>query len=645
MSNIIQKIRRYSADFETTSYSQYLIDNETRVWCWGIQLVEENATLDTVHVGKSINEFMSYCEELGTEQTQVYFHNLKFDGQFIISWLAFNGFEYDEELKGEKTYRHLITKEGQYYAITVRFNDLFLLTPKGKKRKDKNGNYKTKEVKIEFRDSLKKIPLPVERIAKAYGLETTKGDIDYNKYRHEGYNPSYDEWDYLKRDIFIVTQALYKNIIEGGMTKMTSSSDALASFKQSLSPDEKNPKKVNDYYRQWFPCLDSNVIKHDFFNGTYDEFIRRSYRGGWTYYNGDKPTIVGDGVVYDVNSLYPSVMQDCLLPFDKPIEFEGHYNELDEKTKKRYPLWIMKIHCQFEIKPEHLPCIQLKQNSRWVGTEYLKSSEDEMVTLYVTNVDWELINKQYDIFNPVYAGGVAFRGQVGIFDRYINHWKEVKEQATIDGNKGLRELSKLMLNSLYGKFGSNPKNITKQSYLNDDGVIQFKTVKGEDRDSEFTALSSFVTSYARRKTITSAQDNYHRFIYADTDSIHLRGKEIPTETDFFNIHDTKFGAWKCEMVFHRGKYIRAKTYLESPYENYNTKTGLWVTVENPNDINENTRKSDSLDIKCAGMPKACKDHVTFEEFEVNKTWEHGKLVPKIVKGGVVLYEQSFRIKE
>ena len=152
MSNISQKRRRYSADCETTSYSQYLIDNETRVWCWGIQLVEENATLDTVHVGKSINEFMSYCEELGTEQTQVYFHNLKFDGQFIISWLAFNGFEYDEELKGEKTYRHLITKEGQYYAITVRFNDLFLLTPKGKKRKDKNGHYKTKEVKIEFRD-------------------------------------------------------------------------------------------------------------------------------------------------------------------------------------------------------------------------------------------------------------------------------------------------------------------------------------------------------------------------------------------------------------------------------------------------------------------------------------------------------------
>ena len=64
---------------------------------------------------------------------------------------------------------------------------------------------------------------------------------------------------------------------------------------------------------------------------------------------------------------------------------------------------------------------------------------------------------------------------------------------------------------------------------------------------------SFTTAWARNKTIRSAQCNYERFYYADTDSIHLSGLAPPKENELFHIQDSDLGKWKCEMVFHKAK--------------------------------------------------------------------------------------------
>ena len=42
-----------------------------------------------------------------------------------------------------------------------------------------------------------------------------------------------------------------------------------------------------------------------------------------------------------------------------------------------------------------------------------------------------------------------FRGKVGLFERYINKWIKIKKQSEVSGNKGMRQIAKLMLNSLY----------------------------------------------------------------------------------------------------------------------------------------------------------------------------------------------------
>lgn len=48
------------------------------------------------------------------------------------------------------------------------------------------------------------------------------------------------------------------------------------------------------------------------------------------------------------------------------------------------------------------------------------------------------------------------RGKLHLFDKYIEKWSARKIQSKKDGNKGMYLYSKVMLNSLYGKFGLNP---------------------------------------------------------------------------------------------------------------------------------------------------------------------------------------------
>ena len=63
-------------------------------------------------------------ERLASHETvKVYFHNLKFDGEFIIYWLLHNGFEHreDSEDLDKDTFSTLISDMGQFYSIEICF--------------------------------------------------------------------------------------------------------------------------------------------------------------------------------------------------------------------------------------------------------------------------------------------------------------------------------------------------------------------------------------------------------------------------------------------------------------------------------------------------------------------------------------------
>lgn len=552
----------YTADFETTTDPA-----DCRVWAYGIC---EIGNPDNFQYGNSIDGFMEWAKK--EKKVTTYFHNLKFDGEFILCWLFEHGFKLvvDRRDLTDNTFTTLISDKGQFYSMEICFKR------RGKERES-----------LIIYDSLKILPFSVAAIAKGFNLPISKLEIDYHETREKGHELTRQEIDYLRNDVDIVARAL-NTLFEQGLTKMTQGSNALYDYKQTVGT--KN-------FNKWFPIPD------------YDSDIRQSYKGGFTYLNPKfKELDLSEGIVLDVNSLYPSVMYYQPLPYGEGIFFKGKY-----KPDKIYNLYVQMFTCQFELKPGYIPTIQLKNNLSFVPTQYLESSDGEDVTLCLTNVDLELFMEHYNVYNIEYHSGWKFKSTIGLFKDYIDKWNKVKMESTLNGNKAMRTLAKLMLNALYGKFALNP-NVQSKLPWYDNGVIKYKLGEKETREPIYIPVGTFITAWARYKTISSAQKVYDRFVYADTDSLHLVGTEIP---DMLEIDPVKLGAWKHESTFTRARFIRQKSYIEEI-------DGV-------------------LNITCAGMPDRCYQYVTWDNFHTGATYA-GKLGMAHVNGGIVLKDIPFSIK-
>ena len=253
----------YSADFETTTDL-----DDCRVWAWALCNVYEPT--DFIF-GNSVDSLMDFCAK--QRNLTLYFHNLKFDGEFILQWLFHNEFV---ELKGgrkeafiAKSFKTLISDMGQFYSIEICFS-----------------RNKSELHKVKILDSLKLLPFSIDEMAKTFGLPISKLTLDYRAKREIGHELTDEEKAYIKNDVAIAAMAL-KALFDMGLTKMTTASNALNEYKNL----------IGNHFRYWFPPPQ------------YDTEIRQACKGGFTYLSPrytDKD--VGKGIVLDVNSLYPAMM-------------------------------------------------------------------------------------------------------------------------------------------------------------------------------------------------------------------------------------------------------------------------------------------------------------------------------------------------
>lgn len=254
-------MKKFTADFETSTW----LPDESFVWAWALC---EIGNSEHVELGNSIETFMERIQK--EANPVILFHNLKFDGEFILYYLLKNGYTYTEKKERKsKTFSTLISDMGLFYQIEVYFEV-------GKKTK-----------KVTFLDSLKLINQSVDQIAKTFNIKEQKLSIDYNERRERGHILTHEEEEYIKHDVIIMAKAL-EELYSMGLTKMTAGSNALNDYKQIMSVN-----KFDKIYQKL----------------TYeaDKDLRQAYKGGFTYlnpiYEGDD---VGCGEVLDVNSLYPS---------------------------------------------------------------------------------------------------------------------------------------------------------------------------------------------------------------------------------------------------------------------------------------------------------------------------------------------------
>lgn len=480
-----------SSDFETT-----FDGTRARVWLADIC---DLTTFDHI----TVNSIQAWLQAvLDFDYGIIYFHNLKFDGTYILDYLLNNGFSWEDNKKDmvDNSVSGLISDVGSWY---------YLMIVSGGKT-------------VTIYDSLKKIPLSVANMARSYGLEMRKGEIDYNLPRGIGYEPTEEELAYIRNDTEIVAKCLNLKF-DQGLCKMTVAADAIYSYRKSVN----------------FETL--FVSKYWATHPTVDAFCRKAYFGGISWVN---PLIEGHEVknihVYDFNSMYPSVMLKYPYPVYYPARFRGCPHD-------GYPLYIAICSVDVELLPGCLPTLRDGRTGSWV-TEY--SGE-----LTLTSVDIDTAKQNYSGRIDVIEG-YCFRSETGVFENYISEWRRVKENTT----GGQRQIAKDMQNSLYGKFGTNPLR-AKRSVSLLDGKLKTTVLPYEEGPCINVSIAAFVTAYARQE-LSEGFHNASFVCYVDTDSLHI-GEYAGVKPSFNGPVDNRaYGHWKKEGEFVRGKYLRQKTYVE-----------------------------------------------------------------------------------
>lgn len=615
----------YAADFETAAD----IKTSTYVWAWGATKIKEQ--LEEPDYGTDILSFFGYSL---SNPGSYWFHNAKFDASFIVSFLLNNGFHYTTKKPvdmEDMQYSAIVNDQGQIYQVVYK-----VVADNGK------------EAVVKICNSALKIKGSIKKIGEMLGT-ISKGEIAYTEHREEGGVLSESDKDYLRRDVLILAEAMYKMHVKNNHTSLTIGSDCLKEYKKITGEET---------YNTWFPQLSMSI----------DTAIRKSYFGGYTFVKpSEKNKMQGVGYSIDKNSMYPGVMHSSsryMWPYGEPMYFVGGY-----QWNSDYPIYIQRVIVSAILKPNRWPTIsQGKTFSRGSHAEYASVLDMEELTLTYIDLDW--LFKNYDVSYYDYIDGYMFKGRIGMFDKYIDKYTNMKIQAHIDNDKVKRQYAKDMQNNLYGKFGTNPYRESKFPVLVE-GIIKWFTSRTFNKfliknynivylnksyainNVGYIPVATFCTAYARNELWCAMDILYDYFKYSDTDSLHIEEGGYKIALEQLDIHDSRLGAWAIESKWDSAKFIRPKTYCEHVVEvNGKAVKPYW-------------------DIKACGMPDNVKKYVKIQDFKIGTIWvsnnmilewlqqgdfdkalykgycfvPQGKLIPKQVLGGVVLVERQFKIEQ
>ena len=556
------KQKTYCADFETTSYEQYVAEGQTRVYLWKLMGVDNDVDI----MGINMESFISQLSQLGSGI--IYFHNLSFDGEFILWWLLENEYEYDEEER-PRTFSSIIDETGSIYQIKICIDD--------------------KQV-WEIHCSYKLFPKSIKEIGEMVGIPKLNETHNYNEFKN--YNSidelTEEEKMYITNDVRIMVE-LIRYLSSKNIKGLTMSSSAYKNWLQDKYQLAKNNMKKSP---------NEEVV----------EIVRKSYRGGITKVN---PKYAGiefnDVISFDVNSLYPSVMYDNPMPIgDGKI-----YASVEEGRKDNRHLFIVVVFVQYgKVRTgKHAFIGNTSGFSYSRKYSYDDVIENKMLYLWLD---------EFNLFQLVYDAQYTIMKVVGwkkanyVFKNYIDRWYDVKKNAKNDTE---RSLAKLMLNSLYGKFGMNDSRVTKIPVAKGDTII-YKTIEN-NTTYYYKEVASYITSMARCKLASFMNKCGDNFLYCDTDSVYYIGHDIPEI--FKDVVDAKkLGYWKYEGHYTRFKALKAKCYLKQ--------------------LDDGT-----IERRIAGCPKECAELITFDNFAPNLKLANAKKCKKKVKGGIVIGTTDFTI--
>ena len=365
------------------------------------------------------------------------------------------------------------------------------------------------KVQVKLMDSLALLPTSLKKLTNLFDIQHKKLDLSNADERlpEQVYNE--DEplfWQYLKNDVLGLQETIqafweYIYIEEGNIGELPMT---LASLSMRL----------------WRKGLEAPI--YTTWNQHVKAFERRAYTGGRVelFEPGVHPHVMS----HDINSLYPSVMRNNQYP----LSYQG--------------AWVP------DYQGFGLYEVQYCQTNRAVPP--LLRDEESKEFSYTghgvyTSVELEYLRGIGGYFRVIM--GYVYYQTGDLFTPYIDRWYSRRLEHQKQGNDGFSFVCKILMNSLYGKFGQHEhswglESVTSEKiekWIENEEVYMdygdFAALR-EDSSAEhiFVAVAAFVTAYARCRLFDYIMEVIYkdeRILYVDTDSIHHTGALIATGTE------------------------------------------------------------------------------------------------------------------
>lgn len=507
-------VKRYVVDFETSNSQHNIESKQTYVWLVGMCEVGNTLNFKTF---SSISEWMEYCNLNGV--SFCYFHNLDFDGSFIIDFFKNIKSSYSSKFEGKLakyTFSNsLFSKTPGVVSLVMNGSDIYCIQI----------NWHNSG-RMTIYDSAKIVRDSISHLGTELGVP--KLHMEYSLDRDD-YKITSEDIKYVEHDVVIAARAM-ELALKYGLKDMTIGSCALRDFTKRVGKLELQSR---------YPGLSEDQ----------DKFCRKAYRGGWCYLNPRyKDAKLPAGYHLDIHSMYPYILLNKALPYGEPIPVDVSSMALGIQNITMEPdeVYIADVYVMAEVKKGHLPCIRPNNEP-----EYPEILERTSITL--TSVDIEQLFKHYDVsileFNKVYKFKTKLYTE---FAEYVNYWFRVKQ------NKKTKIIGKMMMNNLIGKFGS--KLVNFKSVVVDNNSPDFNYELAEIKSFSYVPLAAFVNAYGRQLITDIANEHADQFIYSDTDSLFLIGNIEQFKSEFITIGDD-IGQLGKEHIFESAVFLKTKTYL------------------------------------------------------------------------------------
>jgi hypothetical protein len=482
----------------------------------------------------------------------IYLHNFsKFDVIFLLNILVEISNNNINLILNDKNFISLNLKYKQNYYL--KFRDSYLLLPSSLKNLCLSFGLEEKKIFPYKFVNDKTISLDYVGDVPGFNLFDNISLSVYNNYCKE-FNKNWslekESIKYCERDVIILHKLINKfNLL---IFRLTSINAIKYPTLPALS---------FAVYRSNFLNKFDNIPK---LNGEIYNFISKGYYGGAV--DVYKPKLIKGKIFrYDVNSLYPYVMSKFDMPVGNPKYFEGDifkftdnpfgFFEVEVEAPKflNHPILLYKTDKTYNYR-------SIAPLGKWKGVYFSEEIKNCIKYGYKFTV----------------IRGYTF-DRKNIFKEYVEMFYNLKQQS--DKNDPMYTISKLFLNSLYGKFGMNPdkplhkivdsneledltSNLDIISFLQLKNNKMFITYKNSNENEEDNynslninvSIAAAVTAYGRIHMSQFKNSNKFELYYSDTDSM-----DISEPLDNSMVGNC-LGKMKLEYVFKDAVYLAPKVY-------------------------------------------------------------------------------------